>query len=128
VSIPDNAVAINGDTLSIHIENVALADAFPIGAIGVPSLLSFDITYTKYGSPREIEPNHDPISAFDWSGEMWMATNTGSFSVSHTDGSFSAQGSFSSSGMFGEMGTEKNGIFANEDHEDQQREVRDVGK
>jgi hypothetical protein len=59
---------------------------------------------------------------------MWMATNTGSFSVSHTDGSFSAQGTFSSSGMFGEMGTEKNGIFANEDHEDQQREVRDVDK
>ena len=128
MSIPDNAVAINGDTLSIHIENVALADAFPIGAIGVPSLLSFDITYTKSGSPREIEPNHDPISAFDWSGKMWMATNTGSFSVSHTDGGFSAQGTFSSSGMFGEMGTEKNGVFLNEDHEDQQREVRDVDK
>ena len=120
---------INGDALSIHLENFALADELGgIGGIRVPSLLSFDITYTKFGSPREIEPNHDPISAFDWSGKMWMATNTGSFSVSHTDGSFSAQGTFSSSGMFGEMGTEKNGIFANEDHEDQQREVRDVGK
>ena len=108
---------ISGDTLSIHIANLALADefAFP-GTIRVPSLLSFDITYTKSGSPREIEPNHDPISAFDWSGKMWMATNIGSFSVSHTDGSFSAQGTFSSSGMFGEMGTEKNGTFANEDH------------
>jgi hypothetical protein len=30
--------------------------------------------------------------------------------------------------MFGEMGTEKNGVFLNEDHEDQQREVRDVDK
>jgi hypothetical protein len=122
---------INGDTLSIHIENLALADEFTFnpGGIRVPSLLSFDITYTKSGSPREIEPNHDPISAFDWSGKMWMATNTGSFSVSHTDGSFSAQGTFSSSGMFGEMGTETNGVFANEDHEGQQREVvRDVDK
>ena len=107
---------INGDTVSIHIANLALADefAFP-GTTRVPSLLSFDITYTKSGRPRKIVPNHDPISAFDWSGKMWMATNTGSFSVSHTDGSFAAQGTFSSSGMFGEMGTEKNGIFANQD-------------
>ncbi len=47
-----------------------------------------------------------------------MATNSGTFSVSHDDGSFSAQGSFSSSGSFGEMGTERNGVFANPDDGD----------
>jgi hypothetical protein len=109
-------VVINGDTLTIHVENLALQDefAFP-GTVRVPSSLSFDITYTKSGSPRKIKANHDPISAFDWSGRMWMATNSGTFSVSHSDGSFSAQGSFSSSGLFGEMGTERNGAFANHD-------------
>ena len=82
-------------------------------------ILDESVTYTKSGRPREIEPNHYPISAFDWSGKMWMATNTGSFSVSHTDGSFSAQGTFSSSGMFGEMGTERNGIFLNQNDNNQ---------
>jgi hypothetical protein len=42
---------------------------------------------------------------------MWMATNSGRFSVAYNDGSFSAHGSFSSSGNFGEMGTERNGSF-----------------
>jgi hypothetical protein len=42
---------------------------------------------------------------------MWMATNSGTFSVAYNDGTFSAKGSFSSSGMFGEMGRERNGSF-----------------
>ncbi len=107
---------ISGDTLTIHLQNLALEDefAFP-GAVRVPSSLSLDITYTKSGNPRKIKPNHDPISAFNWSGKMWMATNSGTFSVSHGDGNFSAQGSFSSAGSFGEMGTERNGVFVNQD-------------
>jgi hypothetical protein len=110
---------ISGNTLTIHLQNLALEDefAFP-GTVRVPSSLSLDITYTKSGNPRKIKPNHDPISAFNWSGKMWMATNSGIFSVSHSDGSFSAQGSFSSSGSFGEMGTERNGVFANQDDGD----------
>ena len=110
---------ISGDTLTIHLQNLALQDefAFP-GTVRVPSSLSLDITYTKSGSPRKIKANHDPISAFNWSGKMWMATNSGTFSVSHGDGSFAAQGSFSSSGLFGEMGTERNGVFANQDDGD----------
>ena len=104
---------ISGDTLTIHLENVAVADEFAfLGTIRVPSSLSFNITYTKSGQPRKVRPtSRDPLSAFHWAGEMWMATNSGTFSASHNDGSFSAQGSFSSSGQFGEMGTERNGVF-----------------
>lgn len=46
---------------------------------------------------------------------MWDATNSGTFSVAYSDGSFSAQGSFSSGANFGEMGTERNGSFVDED-------------
>jgi len=42
---------------------------------------------------------------------MWRATNSGTFSVTYNDGSFSAQGSFSSAGNFGEVGRERNGSF-----------------
>jgi hypothetical protein len=42
---------------------------------------------------------------------MWMATNSGTFSLTYDDGTFSAQGSFDSAGNFGEMGTERNGVF-----------------
>ena len=104
---------ISGDTLTIHLENLALADEFAfLGTSRVPSSLSFNITYTKSGKPRNVRPtSRDPLSAFHWAGEMWMATTSGTFSASHNDGSFSAQGSFSSSGQFGEMGTERNGVF-----------------
>lgn len=97
-------------------ENLAIQDefAFP-GTLRVPSSLSFDITYTKSGNPRNVKATGNPISGFDWSGEMWSATSLGSFSVSHIDGSFSANGTFSSLGQFGEMGTEKNGVFVNHD-------------
>ena len=117
MQLPDSAVTVDGDTVSIHVANLALGDeiAFP-GTTRTPSVLSFDITYKKSGSPRAVHANHDPISAFDWSGTMWMATNSGSFSVSHSDGGFAATGSFSSSGMFGEVGLERNGIFAEDDN------------
>ena len=84
---------ISGNTLTIHLQNLALEDefAFP-GTVRVPSSLSLDITYTKSGNPRKIKPNHDPISAFNCSGKMWMATNSGIFSVSHSDGAFRRRG------------------------------------
>jgi len=107
-------VQITGDTLTIHLENVAVVDQFqfPGGTGNVPATVSFDITYTKSGMQRRVRPtSHDPLSPFTWAGEMSMATNSGTFSVAYNDGSFSAQGSFSSSGLFGEMGTERNGSF-----------------
>ena len=121
LQIPDDAVVITDKTLTIHLQNAAVIDQFQFpaavaGLPGVPATLSFDITYTKSGKPRQVQPTSaDPISPFTWAGEMWMATNAGRFSLRYQDGSFSATGSFSSSGNFGEMGTEQNGVFARED-------------
>ena len=119
MQIPDSAVQITDDTLTIHLENVAVVDQFqfPGGTGNIPATLSFDITYTKSGKPRKIGPQspRDPLSAFDWAGKMWDATNSGTFSVANSDGSFVVQGSFNSSGMFGEMGNERNGVFVRED-------------
>jgi hypothetical protein len=105
------------NTLTIHLQNASVIDQFQFpaavaGVPGIPATLSFDITYTKSGKPRQVQPTSaDPLSPFTWEGEMWMATNSGTFSVRYQDGVFSATGSFSSSGNFGEMGTERNGSF-----------------
>jgi hypothetical protein len=121
VQIPDDAVVVTDNTLTIHLKNVAVIDQlqFPApvaGLPGIPATMSFDITYTKSGKPRQVQPTSaDPLSPFTWAGEMWMATNAGTFSVRSQDGSFSAKGSFSSSGNFGEMGTERNGSFARDE-------------
>jgi hypothetical protein len=131
VQIPDNKVEITGDALNIHLENVAVVDQFqfPGGTGNVPATISFDITYTKSGKPRKIRPkSDDPLSAFHWAGEMWDATNSGTFSVAYNDGSFSVQGSFSSSGMFGEMGNERNGVFLTEDDKAEKGSAQEAAK
>ena len=113
LQIPDDAVVISGDTLTIHVKNLSVADeiAFP-GPTRTPATVTFDITYTKSGEARRVRPtSDDPLSGFTWAGKMSPATNSGTFSVAYNDGSFSAKGSFSSSGNFGEMGTERNGTF-----------------
>ena len=127
VQIPDDALQITGDTVTIHLQDVAVVDQFkfPGGTGNVPASVSFDITYTKSGMPRRVRPtSNDPLSPFTWSGKMWMATNSGTFSVAYNDGSFSAQGSFSSSGNFGEMGTERNGSFASDGDDNTEAELR----
>jgi hypothetical protein len=120
VQVPDDAVRITGNTVTISLTNVAVVDQFQfpggagqnLGIAGVPATVSFDITYRKSGTPRVVQPTSaDPLSPFAWAGEMWMATNSGRFAVAYNDGSFSARGSFSSAGNFGEMGTERNGSF-----------------
>jgi hypothetical protein len=120
VQIPDDAVQITGDTLTIHLQNIAVTDQLQFGGTGnAPASVSFDITYTKSGMPRRVrQTSSDPLSPFTWAGKMWMATNTGTFSAAYNDGSFAATGSFSSSGNFGEMGTERNGSFASEKDDD----------
>lgn len=114
VQVPDDAVQITGNTLTIHLQNVPVVDQFqfPTGTGHVPVTVSFDVTYTKSGMPRRVRPTtRDPLSPFAWAGTMWMATNSGTFSVAYNNGKFAASGSFSSSGNFGEMGTENNGFF-----------------
>jgi hypothetical protein len=139
--VPDSAVQISpdGNTLTIHLENVPVVDAvkFPPPVptnfasdetnISPYELIrartSFAITYTKTpGTARRIRPStDDPLSPLNWAGKMWDATNSGWFSVAYDDGMFSASGTFSSgsgpSQNFGEMGTERNGFFVH--HEDQ---------
>jgi hypothetical protein len=127
VKVPDSAVQISpdGSSLHIHLEQVPEIDAFtfPPGTGNgitlfptVPATASFDVTYTKTGNRRHIRPtSRDPLSPFNWAGEMSDATNSGTFSVTYAGGGFSASGSFSSSGNFGEMGTERNGSFVRED-------------
>jgi hypothetical protein len=143
VKVPDTAVQISpgGNTLTIHLENVPVVDAFSFPP-PVPTNIasdevnispyelirartSFDIAYTKTpGTARGIRPStDDPLSPLNWAGKMWDATNSGSFSVAYDDGTFSASGTFGSSGNFGEMGTERNGFFV---HHEEQNDNADV--
>lgn len=121
--MPDDAVKITGNTVHISLKNASVVDQFKfpggagnnLGIAGVPATLSFDITYTKSGASREVEPTStDPLSPFNWEGKMWDATNSGTFSLAYNDGTFSAQGSFDSAGNFGEIGFERNGSFMEE--------------
>ena len=123
MQVPDDAVQITADTITINLQNVPVVDQFqfPGGTGNVPVTLSYAATYTKAGNARMVQPtSHDPLSPFTWAGRMWNATNSGSFSLAYNDGSFSAGGSFDSSGNFGEIGTERNGSFASEGEDDQQ--------
>jgi hypothetical protein len=123
-------VKITGDTVTISLKNALVVDQFRfpggagnnLGIAGVPATLSFDITYTKSGASRHVKPiTTDPLSPFNWEGKMWDATNSGTFSLSYNDGTFSAQGSFDSAGNFGEIGFERNGSFV-------EREGRDAAQ
>jgi hypothetical protein len=134
-------ISPDGNTLTIHLENVPVVDAFsfppPIPNdiasdevnISPYQLIrartSFDIIYTKkLGTARRIRPStDDPLSPLNWAGNMWDATNSGSFSVAYDDGTFSASGTFGSSGNFGEMGTERNGFFVHHDEGDDSDDV-----
>lgn len=130
VKVDESAITINGDTLTIHLVDVPVVDAFsfppPRQAVPgispfqlIPAKVSFDITYKKTGNPRRVRPtSHDPLSPFNWAGTMWDSSNSGTFSLSYDDGSFSASGSFDSTGNFGEMGFERNGVYLRHDQED----------
>jgi hypothetical protein len=123
VKVDPSAVKIDGDTVTIHLVDVPVVDAFsfppPQQAVPgispfqlIPAKLSLDITYKRTGNPRRVRPtSHDPVSPFNWAGTMWDSSNSGTFSLSYDDGSFSASGSFDSTGNFGEMGFERTGVF-----------------
>jgi hypothetical protein len=118
VQVPDSAVVASGNTVRVRLNNVSVADQFtffdPLPPSGnVPSVTSLEMSYTRSGAPRQIQPTStDPTSPFDWAGEIWTATGTVTFTAAYTDGSFAVQGSGRSApGDFGEMGTESNGVF-----------------
>jgi hypothetical protein len=75
--------------------------------------------HPRSGLMRDLPQRKDRVlrlSPFNWEGQMWDATNSGTFSLSYNDGTFSAQGSFDSAGNFGEIGFERNGAFAEHEH------------
>ncbi len=126
VSVPDDAVTIHDNSMTISFKDVAVVDQlhFPGGTGTAPVSVTFEATYTTTGSPRHVRPtSHDPLSPFDWAGKMWDATNIGTFSVAYADGSFTASGSFDSAGQFGEMGTERNGSFVKDEEGEDGAEV-----
>jgi hypothetical protein len=125
LQVPDDAVKITDNSITISLKNASVVDQFSfpggaggnLGVAGVPATISFDITYSKSGARRRVEPTStDSLSPFNWEGQMWDATNSGTFSLSYNDGTFSAQGSFDSAGNFGEIGFERNGAFAEHEH------------
>ena len=140
MQIPDDAVTITDDTIHISLKNAPVVDQFTfpggagnnLGTAGVAATLSFDITYSKSGPWRHVEPTStDRLSPFTWEGEMWKAMNSGTFSLAYNDGIFSIEhGSFDSAGNFGEMGFERNGSFVQErrDAEGHRQHVREVAK
>src|SRR6516225_5514298 len=70
--------------------------------------------------------SRDPLSAFHWAGEMWKATNSGTFSCgSQRRQLLRRREAFSSSGMFGERGRETNGVFVDEDDTDETESAQD---
>jgi hypothetical protein len=132
VKVPDSAVQFHDDgSVTLQLVDVPVVDAytFPPPAQTVPGIspiqlnpakLSLDITYEKGGNPHRVRPtSHDPLSPFNWAGMMWDSTNSGTFSLSYDDGSFSASGSFASNGNFGEIGFERNGVFLRDGDFDQ---------
>jgi hypothetical protein len=135
VKVPNNALTINADgSVSLHLVDVPVDDAFtfppPAQAVPgispiqlIPAKLSLDITYLKGGNRRQVRPtSHDPLSPLNWAGTMWDSTNSGRFSLSYDDGSFSASGNFTSAGNFGEMGFERNGVFARDEDSNENEE------
>jgi hypothetical protein len=138
IQIPDDAVTVTDDAVTITLKNVAVVDqlTFPntlpngdvvnLGNSGAPATLSFKITYQKSGSERHVRPiSRDPLSPFNWAGEVSDATNAGWFRLTYNDHSFSAHGTFSSTGPngmasnFGEIGMERNGSFVSREDEDE---------
>ena len=129
VQVPDDAVKIMEDTVTISLTNVAVVDqiAFPgnifLGSTGFPATLTLNMTFQKQGRPRNVRPTSaSPISPFSWAGEMSDATYSGTFSVAYNDGKFSAHGDFGSTAseqIFAEMGKERNGSFVRREDQDE---------
>jgi hypothetical protein len=133
VKVPDDEVQITEDTITVDLENVPTVDAFsfppppvarPENGISpyklIPARVSFHVVY-KRKKPEKWRRIHrgsrDPLSPLNWAGKMWDATNTGNFSVMYNDKTFSAHGNFESGLNFGEMGTERNGVFLDQEED-----------
>ena len=109
----DNGTAV------LKIRNLLEFDRFQIMGPGNEAMhLSFETTYRKLpGKPTRVVPlTNDPLSPYNWAGNIWEATAKGKFSATYDDGSFSVTGTMDSAlateGTPGHMGRERNGVFA----------------
>jgi hypothetical protein len=118
VRLDDDAFIVEGNTAVLNVSNLLEFDRFQLfGPGNVATHLSFNTTYVKSGAPTHVVPlTHDPLSPFNWAGEIWNATAKGTFSARYDDGSFSVTGTMDSAlmveGSPGHMGNERNGVFA----------------
>ena len=118
--IADDDVEVTDHQVSVNVRDLPEIDRFTfLGSGNTPAHLSFQITFSKTGSPRKISPQtNDPLSPFNWAGTVWDGTATGSFSFRYDDGSYSGQGTSDSTlpthelTQYGTIGRERNGVFA----------------
>ena len=117
VRLDDDDFEVEGNTAVLNVRNLLEFDRFQFfGPGNVPMHLTFDTTYVKSGKPTHVVPlTSDPLSPFNWAGEMWNATAKGSFSARYDDGSWWVTGTMDSAlmveGSPGHMGHERNGSF-----------------
>ena len=108
--IPDSAVAIQGERVRLDIDGVPVVDdiAF-LGGGNIPARINLHIGWTASGPMRQVRATSlNPTDPFSWSGELRLATATGTISGSNSLGfSFLV----SPLSFFGELGTERNGFF-----------------
>ena len=113
---------VNGDdnTWHLSLHHQLEFDRFQIfGPGNVTTYLNLDTTYTKLaGAPQHITPQtHDPLSPFNWAGDLFQADAHSTFSFAYADGSFSVKGSVDNANSVegvipGHIIHEKNGIYA----------------
>jgi len=109
VQVPDSAVTMNGDKVSVHLTEANVVDN---GVFAGPkndfAAATFDITWNATGSVQHFRPaSSDPIDPTNFADEFRSATVTGSLSVVKGGTTFTASGTEA----FAEIGTERNGFF-----------------
>jgi hypothetical protein len=124
VQVPDDALKIEGLTVTLHVENASVIDDFSfLRPGGVPATVSFDMTWTAIGEVMHFRPQStDPTDPANFAAEFRLARMTGSFSGSEAGFSFTGTGTAEGiatgnpDGSFAEMGTEQNGFFLGSNH------------
>jgi hypothetical protein len=70
VRVPDNALVISGNTVTIRLKSVSVVDSFtfydPFPPSGnVPARTSFEMSYTRFGSPRQVQATSGLLARID---------------------------------------------------------------
>jgi len=116
--VSEDAVSIEGKTAKLHIAGAPTTDNFFFLGPGlIPASASFDVTWTAFGSVRHLRPlSSSPTDPTNFVGNFRFANATASFSVFEPGFAFQSTDA-SSAGAFAEMGTERNGVFLEDEDE-----------